>query len=66
MVGGLGVTSANSLLTRIYESMSPHVSLSVRFNLYKVDRTDLSGKVQVYIDDQLLLNTTVQFTGTSQ
>lgn len=66
MVGGLGVTSANSLLTRIYEALSPHVSLSVRFNLYKVDRVELSGKVQVYIDDKLLLNSTVPFTGTSQ
>lgn len=66
MVGGLGVTSANSILTRIYDSLSPHVSLAVRFNLYKIDRVELSGRVFVYIDETLLLNTTVSFTGTSQ
>lgn len=45
--------------------MPPHVSISIRFNLYKIDRTDLSGKLQVFADEVLVLNRSVMFTGKS-
>lgn len=39
LIGGLGVTTSDSTLLRTYPIINPHVSVRIRFNLLKIDRT---------------------------
>jgi hypothetical protein len=65
MIGGLGSTTSRTVLSREYPSMNPHVSVKIRFNLFKIDRTEVSGKIRVTIDGTDMLYVTVPFAGTS-
>ena len=65
-VGGSGLTSPNSRISRVFSTLPPHVSLSVRLNYLKVDRTtENSNVLRIYIDGQLIDNQTILLSGSS-
>ena len=38
IVGGIGVVSQKSEITRTYMTLRPHVSIGIRFNYLKIDK----------------------------
>jgi hypothetical protein len=65
-IGGYGITSPNSRISRIFSSLPSHVTISIRANYLKVDRiSNNSNVLRIFLDGQLIDNQTVLLTGSS-